>query len=161
MSATIDELIHRLNIERDKLNAYFLSLSPEMWFLVAYSENNPWMIRDVLAHFVSAEHEFLKLFIHVVAGGRGTPEDFSIDSFNAQEVSSMKAESPESLLSEFLAARNRMIAWVASLDPSDLEKKGQHPFLGEITVGEMVKMVTLHNHLHYRDLKKITHTEDG
>jgi hypothetical protein len=41
------------------------------------------------------------------------------------------------------------------LQESDLELQGRHPFLGMTSIREMVKMLYLHNQIHYRDLKKV------
>jgi hypothetical protein len=48
-----------------------------------------------------------------------------------------------------------MIKWVSGIDENDLEKIGRHPYLGRTTLREMIKMVYLHNQIHYRDVKKV------
>ena len=37
----------------------------------------------------------------------------------------------------------------------ELEIKGRHPFLRETVLREMIKMLYLHNQIHYRDFKKV------
>jgi hypothetical protein len=59
------------------------------------------------------------------------------------------------LLEQFIAVRAEMTAWVAALTEADLEKQGRHPYLGQATLAEMIKMVYRHNQIHYRDLRKI------
>jgi hypothetical protein len=48
-----------------------------------------------------------------------------------------------------------MSAFVAGLSEADLQKTGRHPFLGETSLAEMIKMVYRHNQIHYRDLRKL------
>jgi hypothetical protein len=58
-------------------------------------------------------------------------------------------------LEQYKAVRAEMTAWVSSLDDADLDKIGRHPFLGHTTLREMIKLIYLHNQLHYRDLRKV------
>jgi len=53
---------------------------------------------DVFAHFVSARASLLKLAQHIAAGGAGLPEDFDYDTFNAQEQTRLRDQSPQELL---------------------------------------------------------------
>jgi len=48
-----------------------------------------------------------------------------------------------------------MITWVSSLSELDLIKKGRHPFFGWTILAEMIKMVYLHNQIHYRDIQRV------
>ena len=54
-----------------------------------------------------------------------------------------------------------MIAWVLLVSDSDLEKIGRHPFLGQTTLREMIKMVYLHNQIHIRDIKNGIDHQNG
>jgi len=47
------------------------------------------------------------------------------------------------------------VAWTLSISELDLEKQGRHPFIGMTSIREMIKMLYLHNQLHYRDMKKV------
>jgi hypothetical protein len=58
------------------------------------------------------------------------------------------------LLEKYKSVRAETITWVSGLTDEELEIKGRHPFLGETTLREMIKMLYLHNQIHYRDLKK-------
>jgi len=40
------------------------------------------------------------------------------------------------------------------LKDEELEIQGRHPFLGETVIREMIKMLYIHNQLHYRDVKR-------
>ena len=62
--------------------------------------------------------------------------------------------SPVELLEQYKEVRVNSVAWVSGLKDEELEIKGRHPFLGETVLREMVKMLYIHNQLHYRDLKK-------
>lgn len=150
----LSRLSNRLESEGEKTLAFFSSLDAELWQSEVYTEDSTWTIRDVLAHFVTAERGFLRLFESICQGGSGVPEDFSIDAFNTNQQKVTKALSPQELVKEFRKARSEMCTWVAGSSSEDLEREGRHPFLGQVSVFEMVKMVYLHNQIHIRDIRK-------
>jgi len=148
-------LAERLRAEGERIAAFFAELTGYEWQQVVYTEGAEWKVRDMLAHFVSVEKSILKLFENIREGGMGASEDFSVNRFNAEQVSKLAEISPSDLLAQYLEARARMIAWVSGLSGSELQKTGRHPFLGVTTLGEMIKMVYRHNQIHLRELRPI------
>ena len=69
--------------------------------------------------------------------------------------SDCEAMSIADLLEQYKQVRAESIKWVSGLKDEELDIKGRHPFLGETVIREMIKMLYLHNQLHYRDLKKV------
>ena len=147
-------LAERLRADGERTAAFFAALTGDQWQQVVYTEGAEWKVRDMLAHFVSVEKSILKLFENIRKGGMGASEDFSVDRFNAEQVSKLAEISPSDLLAQYQEARAKMIAWVSGLSESDLQKTGRHPFLGVTTLGEMIKMVYRHNQIHLRDLRR-------
>lgn len=133
---------------------FFASLTDDQWQAEVYTEDSAWTVRNVLAHFVTAERGFVTLFEQIRQGGPGASEDFSIDRYNASHQKRTKDLTPGELLEQYKAVRAEMIAWVSGLAEAELGKVGRHPFLGTTTLGEMIKMVYRHNQIHYRDLRK-------
>lgn len=150
----LNELTDKLKSEGEKIHAFFAGLTDEQWRAKVYTEGAMWSIRDVLSHLVSSERGLVNLFERIRAGGEGVSEDFSIDRYNAAQQQKTKDLTPQELLEQFKAVRSDSIAWTLSLDESDLEKVGRHPFLGMTTLREMIKMLYLHDQIHYRDMRK-------
>jgi hypothetical protein len=148
-------LTERLKVEGEKAVAIFAALHPDQWNQVIYTEGAEWTVRNLLAHFVTAEKGFLKLFASIRAGGAGASEDFDIDRYNASQQAKTRDLAPRELLEQYQTTRAAMIALVASFTVADLEKQGRHPFLGLTTLAEMVKLVYRHNQLHFRDMHKL------
>lgn len=146
-------LAERLRTEGEKIVSFFAGLTPEQWQAVIYTEDAEWRVRDLLAHFLSAERNFLVLFQDVSAGGPGASQDFDIDRFNAGQVGALRETAPQDMLDEFRAARAAMTDWVSSCQPEDLLKVGRHPFLGRVPLADMVKMVYRHHQIHLRDFR--------
>ena len=109
----------------------------------------------MLSHFVTSERGLVKLFEQIRQGGSGAADDFSIDRYNAAQQEKTKDLSAAELLEQYKSIRADSVAWVSGLKESELEITGRHPFLGMTTLREMVKMLYLHNQIHYRDLKKV------
>ena len=151
----INELADKLKSEGEKFYSIFAGLSDEQWQAEVYTEGATWSVRNVLSHFVTSERGLVKLFKTIRQGGPGAADDFSIDRYNASQQAKAKDLSPVELLEQYKEIRAGSVTWVSGLKDEELEIRGKHPFLGETTIREMVKMLYIHNQTHYRDVKKV------
>jgi len=151
----INELADKLKSEGEKFHAIFAGLTDDQWQTEVYTEDQTWTIRNVLAHFVTSERGLVRLFERIRSGGEGAADDFSIDRYNARQHEKTKDLPSDELLEQYKVVRADTVAWVLSLQESDLEIEGRHPFLEMTTLREMIKMLYLHNIIHYRDMKKV------
>jgi hypothetical protein len=149
------ELAEKLKAEGDKFVDIFSALSADQWRTEVYTEGETWTIRNVLSHFVTSERGLVKLFEQIRQGGAGAADDFSIDRYNSSQQQKTKDLTPAELLEQYKEVRANSVDWVSGLKDEELEIKGCHPFLGETVLREMIKMLYLHNQIHYRDLKKV------
>ena len=150
----LTELAEKLKSEGEKIHAIFSEFSGSQWDAQVYTEGTTWTIRNVLSHLVTSERGLIKLFEKIRLGGEGSSLDFSIDRYNASMQARTQELTPEELLEQYKLVRAESIAWTSALSESDLEIQGRHPFLGLTTIREMVKMLYIHNQIHYRDMKK-------
>jgi uncharacterized damage-inducible protein DinB len=150
----LNDLAEKLRTEGEKFFALFAGLTDDQWQAQVYTEGETWTIRNVLSHFVTSERGLVRLFERIRLTGEGASDDFSIDRYNAAQQEKTKDLSPQELLEQFKAVRADSIAWTLSLSEADLDKQGRHPYLGMTTLREMIKMLYLHNQIHYRDMKK-------
>jgi len=150
----IAELTEKLKTEGERMVAFFSELTDDQWVNEVYTEGTTWSIRNVLSHFVTSERGLVKLFERIRATGEGASDDFSIDRYNASQQEKTKDLEPAELLEQYKQVRADSVQWVSGLKDEDLEIKGRHPFLGETIIREMIKMLYLHNQLHYRDVKR-------
>ena len=149
-------LAERLKVEGEKFFEMFAALTDAQWQIEVYTEGTTWTIRNVLAHFVTSERGLLRLFDRIRGGGPGAAEDFSIDYYNARQQEKTRNLVPEELLKQYVEVRADMVEWVSRLSQEDLSVEGRHPFLGQVPLVEMVKMIYLHNQIHFRDIRKLT-----
>ncbi len=148
------ELAEKLKTEGERMLAFFAELTDAQWVSEVYTEGETWTIRNVLAHYVTSERGLVRLFERIRTTGEGAADDFSIDRYNASQQEKTKDLAPVELLEQYKQVRAESIKWVSGLKDEELEIKGRHPFLGETVIREMVKMLYLHNQLHYRDVKR-------
>lgn len=148
------ELADKLKNEGERLAKFFAELTDEQWTQDVYTEGTTWSVRHVLSHFVTSERGLVRLFESIRQGGAGATDDFSIDRYNEEQQEKTKEFTPAELLEQYREARANSVTWVSGLKDEELEIKGRHPFLGETVIREMVKMLYLHNQLHYRDMKR-------
>jgi len=151
----LNDLADKLQSEGDKFTALFAGLVDAQWQAEVYTEGETWTLRNVLSHFVTSERGLVRLFEQIRLGGTGAADDFSIDRYNAAQQQKTKDLSPQQLLEQYKEVRADSVAWTLSLETTDLDKQGKHPFLGMTTIREMIKMLYLHNQIHYRDMKKV------
>ena len=75
--------------------------------------------------------------------------------FAQYEVS--KGKTVEQLLDEFSAIRKENLQWLKSVDLSenDLEKKGMHPVLGEVTLRNLMTTWVVHDLTHIAQITRV------
>ncbi len=146
-------LIARLEKGGRKTQDILGSLSAEQWGRRVYAGPPEWSVRDLLAHFLSAEVGLRRICQDTAAGGEGAPEGFDFDQFNALEQERLKDRQPADLLAALAEERQRSIDWLRSLNESDLDRTGRHPALGWVSLETMVTAIYGHQLLHMRDLQ--------
>jgi uncharacterized protein (TIGR03083 family) len=151
-------ILKRLQEEGQKTAAYFRTLGEKDYTQQVYTTGPEWRVRDILAHFVSAEQTFVFYGRDILRGGPGAPEDFVIDEFNATQVAGLKDAPPADLIRQFEAARTEVLAMVRGMTDTDFDRIGRHPWFGRVPLEQMLKLIYRHNMLHERDIRKAIET---
>ncbi len=158
LSRELERIERRLGADGKKALDYFLSLEEEAWHQQVYTTGSKWTVRHILAHFVSAENGFNRVLIDVLNGGPGAPRDLDINEFNEREVPALEHETPETLIRALRAARSETVRLARTMKDSDLDRRGYHPWFGEVVLSSMLKLVYRHNMIHLRDIRKALRT---
>lgn len=161
MTETPQYLCKRLSKEGLITTNFFKSLEPAQWDRQVYLEGGCWSVRQVLAHFVSAERGFFQIIVDVLNGGEGAPEGFDIDRFNESQVFEMAGTSSDDLLAQFEQNRDMTVELVRRMETGDLKKVGRHPFLGLVALEEIIKLLYRHNQIHQRDIRRALAVDPG
>jgi hypothetical protein len=149
----VESLIAKLEKGGLKTQEILAPLAADEWSRILYDGPPAWKVRDLLAHLASAEPRLLQIAQDVAAGGPGAPPGFELDAFNAEEQRRLRDKSPEELLSALASVRQVTLGWVRTLEDSQLDRRGRHPALGEVTLEVMITAIYGHQLLHMRDLK--------
>lgn len=147
-------ILKRLQDEGRKTAAYFRGLPAGDFGQPVYTTGPQWRVRDVLAHFVSAEQTLQFYGREVLGGGSGAPDDFVIDEFNATQVAGLRDVPPDSLVGQFETARAGTAEMVAGMADADFDLIERHPWFGRVPLEQMLKLVYRHNMLHERDVRR-------
>ena len=154
MQDELSWLTERLVDDGQKTVAFFVELPDQAWDQQVYASGVGWKVRQILGHFVSAERAYTHYLQDVLRGGVGVPSGFDIDEFNESETPSFVDVPPTALLDEYRTARQELIRMASSLSPNDLDRRGRHPWFGDVDVRFMLKLAYRHQMLHVRDIRK-------
>lgn len=154
MAETPQSLADRLRDEGSRVAGFFKNLSLEQWDVLVYPPDGDWTMHTLLAHIVSSEIGRGELIGDVVAGGSGAPPGFDIDDFNQQEVHRLSGKSNDYLLELFSQERANLVELVSSLEPADLERIGNDPYLGVVPLLEIIKLTYIHLQIHLREARR-------
>ncbi len=150
-SARVQAILAKLEKGRERTRASLGQLTPVQWNRVVYADAQQWTLRDLLAHFLSIEVAFLRLCQDVAVGGKGTPADFDLDGFNAAELKRLAGRPPAELLEALEDARQKTLDWVRTLDDASLDRVGNHPALGQVTLETIILSIYGHQLFHMRE----------
>ena len=153
-----DLILKRLAEEGAKTAAFFDGLADSRWGQQVYTTGPLWRVRELLAHFVSAERTFVFYGRDILAGGSGAPDDFVIDEFNATQVAGLKEATTADLIRQFEAARAEIVEIVQGMADADFDRVGRHPWFGRVPLENMLKLIYRHNMIHQRDIAKALET---
>jgi hypothetical protein len=141
-TAFLAETTDLLRRTPDVLRALLVGL-PESWANTP-DRDGGWRPRDVVGHLVTAELDnYLARAEHILEHGTGTPfEPFDRFAFEARDTE----KSLDELVAWFAELRAENVARLSELvDDGDLDRKGRHPALGEVTMRQLLATWTVHD----------------
>jgi hypothetical protein len=110
---------------------------------------------DVIGHLIHGEKTDWRERANMILE-HGTERSFvPFDRFAQYEAS--KGKSLLQLLDEFEILRNENMNWFRSLKPSeqDLDKKGMHPVLGQVTLRQLLSTWVVHDLTHIAQVTRV------
>jgi len=116
---------------------------PETWVRATEGEGT-WSPYDVIGHLIHGERtDWIPRARHILAGDRRHFEPFD----RTAQLRESQGKSLQELLATFAAIRRDNIAALAgmNLTDEDLERRGLHPELGEVTLGELLATWVVHD----------------
>lgn len=116
---------------------------PDVW-VGATEGGETWSPYDVVGHLVHGEHtDWIPRVRHIIAG-----ESRPFDKFDrTAQFEESNGKSLGELLSTFAEARRENVAALSAMNLTgeDLGRKGLHPELGEVTLGQLLATWVVHD----------------
>ena len=158
MKSELTHIQTRLSIEGHKTTTFFTALTPADWEQPVYTTGSRWRVKQVLAHFISAERAYQYYIKDVLAGGSGAPSDLDINAFNDSEAPAISVAPKDELIALFSQVRQETLDLTASITDQDLYRMGFHPWFGEKELSWYLKLLYRHNLMHLQDVRKALET---
>lgn len=154
MSSRKKTIIDDLQKESRKTIEFYQSLHPDQLQVQVYHSEPHWTVRQVLAHFITIERSMQWLFLNLLEGGAGTPEDFDLDRYNRTQPVKLDGFSLADLIAKFTAVRRKTIAIIDGMEDADLERQGRHAFFGHGKLERFISWASEHERRHKEDVRK-------
>ena len=154
MLESAQHLASRIEAEGRKAAAFLRALDETNLAQIIYSESPPWQAREILAHLTSAQATVLRTLVSVLAGGPDLDRDMDLDAFNAAEVARLAGLPAAQLVAQFEQDCAALTTRVAQLTRDDLTRRCWHPWLGDTTVEETLRLAYRHTMMHVRDMRR-------
>ncbi len=160
---TADAIREKLDAARSKLLGSFASLSDEQ---MTQPYNGGWSIKDVLAHVAMAESINVAFARMMVAEDAPVqlrelarvfpdfPGQFELDKFNAWMTERWSIKSLGEVIRALGDTRTETLAWLRTLTPAQLERRGEHAAWGSLTVSGVFRILAIHDRFHLGDIEK-------
>lgn len=155
MAAGADELIAKLNQERERLMAALDGVDAEMAARVIEGTDGWTSIHDAMKHVASAERSMLTVAERTIAGTYKAIPDFDVNRYNARQVEKRQGQTWEETLAELRQSREASLAALEQWGDEQLNLPTTHPVWGDTTVGGLFRIIAIHDSLHRKDVEKL------
>jgi hypothetical protein len=115
-------------------------------------EDGRWSVRLTLAHVGSAQRSHLEVAQRLVSGETLDMPDFELDTWNEAAVAERTHWSVDQVLGDLDGAQQETLTFLRDLDAEKLSMSGLHPALGEVTAGQVLRIIPIHDNMHRRDI---------
>ena len=153
MQPALQETISLLTRTPSTLNALLRDL-PETWTLRNEGEKT-WSAYDILGHLIVGERTDWMPRAKIILQF-GDSQSFAKFDRWAQEREN-QGQSLNQLLDEFATLRSENLSQLRALNlqQDDLEKRGQHPALGVVTLSQLLSTWAVHDLTHLHQLSRV------
>ena len=143
----------KLTAARDRLLSAADGLDKEQWEW--RPDDGRWSVRLVLAHVGAAKWSHLEVARRLVEGKVVEIPGFDLNEWNKAEVAKRADWSAAQVLADLEAGQRAAFDFLDGLDEEKLAITGSHPALGEMSVGQVLRVIGLHDGLHRRDVLQL------
>lgn len=112
-----------------------------------------WSIKDTMAH-IASNQDLMTHLLETIALGTATSlaADFDNEKFNQEQVELARAKSVDELRRDLDNRFENLIAFLGTVMPDQLERRGVHPAAGDANFKEFLLAMYAHEEVHNRDI---------
>ena len=118
-----------------------------------YSDGAQWSIRQLAIHLLIADKGHNNMIFGAARGENVIPEDYDLERFNKRSVDKSAELSLEQVEAGLIHSRAEMLAWLAELDDSILDKTARHATLRILSISQMLDIMAWHETTHAKDIR--------
>jgi uncharacterized damage-inducible protein DinB len=155
----VQQIEEKLASARAKLLASVEGLDEAAWGW--QPTDGRWSVRLTLAHVGSAHWSHLEVARSLAEGKTVELPGFELDEWNEAKVAERAGWTTEQVLADLQAAQQATLVFMGELDAETLEARGTHPALGEVSAGQALRIIALHDSLHRREILKLRREMDA
>lgn len=152
MSARKQQLIQELTEAREQLLSLCRQLTDQEWLLP--TDEGVWTVKDNVLHLSISEPGLLRLAQRALRGEPLRSQDFDLDYYNQRQVAKYREKTVEAILEDLQSARASTLAFIASLDNSDLDIEAEDKYFGRVTVEYLIRRIATHDRHHMEVIRK-------
>lgn len=114
-----------------------------------------WSVRLTLVHVGASQRNHLEAARRAVAGQPVDILGFDLDHWNETHVAERADWPLDQVLAELESAQQATLDYLETLDSEQLTIRGNHPALGETSVGQVLRVIGLHDGMHRLDILRL------
>ncbi len=150
MLKELEPIVDQLELNRATLHEALEGTSPEQ--LEHRMPGSEWSIKDALAHLAANEAILTEVIVNIAIGSDETEREFDSDAINAQQVERGRALTFEQVWRELEENRHKLLRFLNSLTPAQLQRRGSHPYEGMMNVREFLVVLYSHEREHVQEI---------
>ena len=148
----VERLKDELRRSADRVESVVSRLDDQT--IVNSTDNPTWRVRDILAHLVASEPGMVANARGMIGGSGGVPADFRLDEWNARQVTKRAGMTREQLLAELAENRRQTLEFLDRLSDGELDRRGRHADLTEMSVEELLRTMAHHEQAHLAEVER-------
>ena len=120
-----------------------------------HSADDHFSVRQTLSHVGSAQRNHLQVAHSILSGTAINLPEFDLNTWNVAQVAKRGGWTPDEVLADLRGAHEETLAFLDGLDSEKLTLTGSHPALGEVSVGQVLRIIALHDGIHRREIARL------
>ncbi len=152
MSSRKDDIIQELTEARSEVLSLCRQMTEQEWSLP--TDEGVWTVKDNVLHLSISEPGLLRLAQRALRGETLRSPDFDLDYYNQRQVAKYREKTVREIISDLETARGATLAFIASLEESDLDREGEDKYFGRVTVEYLLRRIAMHDWHHLEVIRR-------